>query len=61
MVATAPYGYLRLRRDDYDPGDVARWARIVSDQEWKDAFVFFKHEDAGAGPALAERFVAELG
>ena len=61
VVATAPYGYLRLRRDDYDPDDVARWARIVSDQEWKDAFVFFKHEDAGAGPALAERFVAELG
>ena len=61
VVATAPYGYLRLRRDDYDPGDVARWARIVSDQEWEDAFVFFKHEDAGAGPALAERFVAELG
>ena len=61
VVATAPYGYLRLRRDDYDPDDVARWARIVSDQEWEDAFVFFKHEDAGAGPALAERFVAELG
>ena len=61
VVATASYGYLRLRRDDYDPGDVARWARIVSDQEWEDAFVFFKHEDAGAGPALAERFVAELG
>ena len=60
VVATAPYGYLRLRRDDYDPDDVARWARIVSDQEWEDAFVFFKHEDAGAGPALAERFVAEL-
>ncbi len=61
VVATAPYGYLRLRRDDYDPDDVARWAHIVSDQEWEDAFVFFKHEDAGAGPALAERFVAELG
>jgi uncharacterized protein YecE (DUF72 family) len=51
----------QYRRDDYDPDDVARWARIVSDQEWEDAFVFFKHEDAGAGPALAERFVAELG
>ena len=61
VVATAPYGYLRLRRDDYDPDDVARWARIVSDQEWEDAFVFFKHEDAGAGPVLAERFVAEFG
>ena len=61
VVATAPYGYLRLRRADYEPDDVARWARVVSDQDWDDAFVFFKHEDAGAGPALAERFVAELG
>ena len=61
VVATAPYGYLRLRRADYGPDDVARWARVVSDQDWEDAFVFFKHEDAGAGPALAERFVAELG
>ncbi len=60
VVATAPYGYLRLRRADYGPDDVARWARVVSDQDWEDAFVFFKHEDAGAGPALAERFVAEL-
>ena len=61
VVATAKYGYLRLRRADYEPDDVARWARVVSDQDWEDAFVFFKHEDAGAGPALAERFVAELG
>ena len=60
VVPTARYGYLRLRREAYEPDDVARWARVVSDQEWEDAFVFFKHEDAGAGPALAERFVAEL-
>ncbi len=58
VVATAPYGYLRLRREVYEPGDLDRWARTVSDQEWEDAFVFFKHEDEGAGPALAERFVA---
>ena len=60
VVATASYGYLRLRREVYEPDDVARWARVVSDQEWEDAFVFFKHEDAGAGPALAEIFVGEL-
>ena len=60
VVATAPYGYLRLRRETYESGDLARWASVVSDQAWEDVFVFFKHEDAGAGPALAERFVAEL-
>ena len=61
VVATAPYGYLRLRREAYEPDELARWAGIVSDQGWDDVYVFFKHEDAGAGPALAERFVAELG
>jgi hypothetical protein len=25
---------------------------------WKDAFVFFKHEDEGVGPALAKKFLA---
>jgi uncharacterized protein YecE (DUF72 family) len=60
VVPTAKYGYLRLRRADYEPADVTRWAGVVSEQDWDDAFVFFKHEDAGAGPALAERFVNEL-
>jgi len=60
VVATAPYGYLRLRREAYEPDELARWARVVWDQGWEDAYVFFKHEDAGAGPALAQRFVTEL-
>ncbi len=60
VVATAPYGYLRLRREAYESDDLAQWARIASDQGWEDVYVFFKHEDTGAGPALAERFVAEL-
>lgn len=57
VVATAPYGYLRLRREAYEPDDLARWAGIASDQGWEDVYVFFKHEDAGTGPALAQRFV----
>jgi hypothetical protein len=27
-------------------------------KEWKDAFVFFKHEESGEGPKLAEQFRA---
>jgi hypothetical protein len=30
----------------------------VRAQPWERAFVFFKHEDAGKGPALAARFAA---
>jgi hypothetical protein len=28
----------------------------VKAQPWSEAYVFFKHEDAGAGPALASAF-----
>jgi uncharacterized protein YecE (DUF72 family) len=60
IVPTADWGYLRLRREAYAPSDLGRWARRVQSQPWHDAFVFFKHEDAGAGPALARAFMAAL-
>jgi uncharacterized protein YecE (DUF72 family) len=54
VVPTAGWGYLRLRRPDYSDADLDEWARRIATQPWSDAFVFFKHEDAGRGPALAE-------
>ncbi len=57
-VATAGFGYLRLRRPDYDDAALARWADTVRAQRWDDAFVFFKHEDEARGPAYALRFGA---
>ena len=59
-VATADCGYLRLRRAEYTKADLERWATTITSQPWKDAFVFFKHEEAGAGPRLAEEFRALL-
>ena len=59
IVNTASWRYLRLRRATYDDGDLERWAQSVAAQGWDRAFVFFKHEDAGAGPKMAARF-AEL-
>jgi uncharacterized protein YecE (DUF72 family) len=58
LASTAPWGYLRLRRAEYGEADLERWALKVGEQEWKKAFVFFKHEDdaAALGPAFAERF-----
>jgi uncharacterized protein YecE (DUF72 family) len=56
LAITADFGYLRLRRERYDDTDLERWVRQVRLQPWERAFVFFKHEDAGAGPALAARF-----
>ncbi len=57
IISTAGWGYLRLRRTAYDENDLADWMKRVEDQKWKDAFVFFKHEDEGVGPKLAARFL----
>jgi uncharacterized protein YecE (DUF72 family) len=58
VVATASWGYLRLRRTTYDGAALSAWAQRVSEQPWQGVWVFFKHEDAGAGPKLAAAFRA---
>ena len=62
-IATADYGYLRLRREDYTEADVARWTEFVRQEEvnWQEAFVYFKHEESGIGPKLAGQMIALLG
>ncbi len=59
-VATADWGYLRLRATGYADDDLRGWLATVRriGERWRDAFVFFKHEDAGTGPALAARLLA---
>ncbi len=52
-VATAGFGYLRLRRPDYTSEALADWLSFVKGNAWTDAFVFFKHEDEARGPAYA--------
>jgi uncharacterized protein YecE (DUF72 family) len=61
LVTTTDWGYLRLRRADYDEPALAAWAERIRAQPWKEAWVFFKHEEEGKGPALAARLVAQLG
>jgi uncharacterized protein YecE (DUF72 family) len=58
--ATTDWGYVRLRRPDYGPRELSSWAKRIREQDWRDVFVFFKHEDQGHGPRLAKRFL-ELG
>ena len=59
---TADYGYLRLRREDYQKIDVESWSKFVREQKsnWKDAFVYFKHEESGIGPKLAKQMIQLL-
>jgi len=60
IVATAALGYLRLRRMDYDKAQLERFAEQIRAQSWTEAYVFFKHEDEGAGPRMAGRFLEML-
>jgi uncharacterized protein YecE (DUF72 family) len=58
VVATARYGYFRLRDEGYEPADLDRWADtlLARSPDWETAFVYFKHEDQGKGPAFARAF-----
>ncbi len=56
FVATADWGYLRLRRPDYDTGALREWIRIANESAFNHTYVFFKHEDDGAGPEMAMQF-----
>jgi uncharacterized protein YecE (DUF72 family) len=60
-VPTADWGYLRLRREDYDAAGLAAWAARIRAQPWREVFVFFKHEDTANAPRLAEQLTAAFG
>jgi uncharacterized protein YecE (DUF72 family) len=58
FVATADWGYLRLRQVIYEDAELAAFVEDVRKQSWSETYLFFKHEDTGTGPVLAERFRA---
>lgn len=58
FVSTADWGYLRLRREDYDGGDLRAWADRIRQQSWTAVYVFFKHEDEASAPRFAAEFRA---
>ena len=62
LVATADFGYLRLRDEGYTEDDLARWAETIErlGARWREAFVYFKHEESGTGPAFAARLAQRL-
>jgi len=58
-VRTAPYGYFRLRRLDYDEAALRKWAETIRSAGFTDdVFVYFKHEDEARGPVFAKQFLA---
>jgi uncharacterized protein YecE (DUF72 family) len=62
VIPTADWGYLRLRRRDYGDEALDAWRRRITAQAWREAFVFFKHEEgAPLGWPAIERFARSVG
>lgn len=53
IVATARFGYLRLRRARYDRRALSRWVDAIRAQRWDEAFVYFRSPLVGPAAALA--------
>ncbi len=53
LEATADWGYLRLRRQDYGEKELHDWAERIRTRPWSETYVFFKHEEEATGPRLA--------
>jgi uncharacterized protein YecE (DUF72 family) len=59
---TGRFLYLRLRRHDYSPGELAAWAARLEPflSAGDDAFVFFRHDEVGRGPELARELAGAV-
>ena len=53
LVKTAPWGYLRLRLEQYSDEDLKRWAERIAATSWNETFVYFMHEPTAPGYAQA--------
>jgi uncharacterized protein YecE (DUF72 family) len=59
LVATATWGYVRLRKDEYPDALLEEWAKKIGSQPWQEAYVYVKH-DEGDAPSVARRLLAML-
>ena len=51
LVETAPWGYVRLRLENYSDDDLAQWARRMRATGWREIYAYFMHEPTA--PAYA--------
>jgi uncharacterized protein YecE (DUF72 family) len=62
LVETAPWGYLRLRLENYSEDDLAQWVRRLAATRWQETHVYFMHEPTAPGyAATLLRLNAALG
>jgi len=51
LVETAPWGYVRLRLENYSDVDLAGWAARLAATGWKEVYAYFMHEPTAPGYA----------
>lgn len=59
---TGPFLYLRLRRHDYTDEELVAWASRLEPflASGDDAYVFFRHDEVGRGPELAQALISAV-
>jgi uncharacterized protein YecE (DUF72 family) len=58
LVETAPWGYLRLRLEQYPDDALRTWSDHLAATNWREVYAYFMHEPTAPGYArtLMERF-----
>ena len=51
LVETAPWGYVRLRLENYSDADLASWTSRLAATQWEEVHVYFMHEPTAPGYA----------
>ena len=59
LVETAPWGYVRLRLEEYSDADLAHWAKRLESTGWKHVYAYFMHEPTA--PAYAQALMRHAG
>src|SRR5437879_5623801 len=59
LVETAPWGYVRLRLENYSDDDLRQWASKLGQTNWREIYVYFMHEPTA--PAYAETLMKFAG
>jgi uncharacterized protein YecE (DUF72 family) len=53
LVETAPWGYVRLRLENYAEADLVAWVARLTATQWEEVHVYFMHEPTAPGYAAA--------
>jgi len=51
LVETAPWGYVRLRLENYTEADLRQWVHRLAESGWREIHAYFMHEPTAPGYA----------